>query len=145
MDKGERAWPLGRILTASVMRLYVNELQYFLTFKSVYFENCFRYEATPKKVASGSSGSSELNLLEAGNRFDAEVIALPTPCLKQLGSVATWKIGNLAVIRTLLRGLQPEIVSRSCGLSQEKNIQAWKLWVRDRSEEQLKSNPFQAD
>ena len=85
MDKGGRAMTLRPELTASVMRLYVNELQSFpKPLNLFYFTNCFRYER-PQKVVSGSSGSSELNLLGAETPIlMLRLSLLQTPYLKQL-------------------------------------------------------------
>jgi histidyl-tRNA synthetase len=144
MDKGGRAMTLRPELTASVMRLYVNELQSFpKPLNLFYFENCFRYER-PQKSRFREFWQFGVELIGSGKPdSDAEVIALADALFKAVGVRGYMKIGNLAVIRTLLRELQPEIVSRVMQLVDKKEYTGLEALIEEIGvEDQLKFKLF---
>ena len=144
MDKGGRAMTLRPELTAPVMRLYVNELQSFpKPLNLFYFENCFRYER-PQKSRFREFWQFGVELIGSEKPdADAEVIALAYALLKAVGVSCYMKIGNLAVIRTLLRGLQPEIVSKVMRLIDKKEYVGLEVLIEEIGvEDQLKFNLF---
>jgi histidyl-tRNA synthetase len=143
-DKGGREMTLRPELTAPVMRLYVNELQSFpKPLKLFYFENCFRYER-PQKGRFREFWQFGVELIGSGKPdSDAEVIALADSMLKAVGVKGDLKIGNLAVIRTLLSGLEPEIVSTVMRLVDKKEYAGLEGLLEEiGAEEQLKSDLF---
>lgn len=143
-DKGGREMTLRPELTAPVMRLYVNELQSFpKPLKLFYFENCFRYER-PQKGRFREFWQFGVELIGSGKPdSDAEVIALADAMLKAVGVKGDLKIGNLAVIRTLLSGLEPEIVSKVMRLVDKKEYAGLEGLLEEiGAEEQLKSDLF---
>jgi histidyl-tRNA synthetase len=144
MDKGGRAMTLRPELTAPVMRLYVNELQSFpKPLNLFYFENCFRYER-PQKSRFREFWQFGVELIGSEKPdADAEVIALADALLKAVGVSCYMKIGNLAVIRTLLRGLEPEIVSKVMRLIDKKEYAGLEGLIEEiELEDQLKFNLF---
>lgn len=143
-DKGGREMTLRPELTAPVMRLYVNELQSFpKPLKLFYFENCFRYER-PQKGRFREFWQFGVELIGSGKPdSDAEVIALADAMLKAVGVKGDMKLGNLAVIRTLLSGLEPEIVSKVMRLVDKKEYAGLEGLLEEiGAEEQLKSDLF---
>ena len=143
-DKGGREMTLRPELTAPVMRLYVNELQSFpKPLKLFYFENCFRYER-PQKGRFREFWQFGVELIGSGKPdSDAEVIALADSMLKAVGVKGDLKIGNLAVIRTLLSELEPEIVSKVMRLVDKKEYAGLEGLLEEiGAEEQLKSDLF---
>lgn len=143
-DKGGREMTLRPELTAPVMRLYVNELQSFTKpLKLFYFENCFRYER-PQKGRFREFWQFGVELIGSGKPdSDAEVIALADTLLKAVGVRGDMKLGNLAVIRTLLSGLEPEIVSKTMRLVDKKEYAGLEALLEEiGAEEQLKSDLF---
>ena len=143
-DKGGREMTLRPELTAPVMRLYVNELQPFpKPLKLFYFENCFRYER-PQKGRFREFWQFGIELIGSGKPdSDAEVIALADTLLKAVGVKGDMKLGNLAVIRKLLSGLEPEIVSKVMRLVDKKEYAGLEALLEEiGAEEQLKSDLF---
>ena len=143
-DKGGREMTLRPELTAPVMRLYVNELQSSTKpLKLFYFENCFRYER-PQKGRFREFWQFGVELIGSGKPdSDAEVIALADALLKAAGVRGDMKLGNLAVIRTLLSGLEPEIVSKTMRLVDKKEYAGLEALLEEiGAEEQLKSDLF---
>ncbi len=143
-DKGGRDMTLRPELTAPVMRLYVNELQSFpKPLKLFYFENCFRYER-PQKGRFREFWQFGVELIGSGKSdSDAEVIALADALLKSVGVRGDMKLGNLAVIRTLLRGLESEIVSKVMRLVDKKEYAGLEALLAEiGAEEQLKADLF---
>ncbi|MGB9926854.1 MAG: histidine--tRNA ligase [Methanosarcina sp.] len=143
-DKGGREMALRPELTAPVMRLYVNELQSFpKPLKLFYFENCFRYER-PQKGRFREFWQFGVELIGSGKPdSDAEVIALADALLKAVGVKGDMKLGNLAVIRTLLKTLEPETVSKIMRLVDKKEYEGLEALLEEiGAEEKLKSDLF---
>jgi histidyl-tRNA synthetase len=143
-DKGGREMTLRPELTAPVMRLYVNELQPFSKpLKLFYFENCFRYER-PQKGRFREFWQFGVELIGSGKPdSDAEVIALADALLKAVGVKGNMKLGNLTVIRTLLKALEPEIVSKVMRLIDKKESEGIEALLEEiGAKERLKSDLF---
>jgi histidyl-tRNA synthetase len=143
-DKGDREMTLRPELTAPVMRLYVNELQPLSKpLKLFYFENCFRYER-PQKGRFREFWQFGVELIGSGKPdSDAEVIALANALLKTVGVKGNMKIGNLAVTRTLMKGLEPEIVGKVMRLIDKKEYEGLEALLDEiGSENQFKSDLF---
>ncbi|AKB26008.1 Histidyl-tRNA synthetase [Methanosarcina sp. MTP4] len=144
MDKGGRAMTLRPELTAPVMRMYVNELQALpKPLKLFYFENCFRYER-PQKGRFREFWQFGVELIGTNKPdSDAEVIALANAMLKAAGIKGDLKIGNLAVIRTILQELDPETVSKIMRLVDKKEYEGLEALLEEiDTGETLKSNLF---
>ncbi len=144
MDKGGRAMTLRPELTAPVMRMYVNELQALpKPLKLFYFENCFRYER-PQKGRFREFWQFGVELIGTNKPdSDAEVIALANAMLKAAGIKGDLKIGNLAVIRTILQELDPETVSKIMRLVDKKEYEGLEALLEEiDAGETLKSNLF---
>ena len=111
--------------------------------KLFYFENCFRYER-PQKGRFREFWQFGVELIGSGKPdSDAEVIALADAMLKAAGVKGDMKLGNLAVIRTLLSGLEPEIVSKVMRLVDKKEYAGLEALLEEiGAEEQLKSDLF---
>ncbi|MDY6930521.1 MAG: histidine--tRNA ligase [Halobacteriota archaeon] len=105
-DKGGRDIALRPELTAPVMRMYVNELQVSpKPIKLFYFDNCFRYER-PQKGRYREFFQFGVEII--GGKFpdaDCEIIALASEIVKALGVKARLHIGDLGVIRGVLKCL----------------------------------------
>lgn len=143
-DKGGRELALRPELTAPVMRFYVNELQSLpKPLKLFYFENCFRYER-PQKGRFREFWQFGVELIGSGKPdSDAEVIALAEAMLKAAGIKGKMKIGNLAVIRTLLKGLEPEVASKVMRLVDKKEYAGLEALLGEiGAEEKLKTAIF---
>ncbi|WP_440954652.1 histidine--tRNA ligase [Methanosarcina sp. Mfa9] len=144
MDKGGRAMTLRPELTAPVMRMYVNELQALpKPLKLFYFENCFRYER-PQKGRFREFWQFGVELIGTNKPdSDAEVIALANAMLKAAGIKGDLKIGNLAVIRTILQELDPETVSKIMRLVDKKEYEGLESLLEEiDAGEALRSNLF---
>ncbi len=144
MDKGGRDMTLRPELTAPVMRMYVNELQALpKPLKLFYFENCFRYER-PQKGRFREFWQFGVELIGSSKPdSDAEVIALANAMLKAAGIKGDMKIGNLAVIRTILQELDSEIVSKVMRLVDKKEYEGLEALLEEiGAGETLKSSLF---
>jgi histidyl-tRNA synthetase len=109
-DKGDRDMALRPELTAPVMRMYVNELQNSQKpLRLYYFGNCFRYERPQKgrfrefwqlgsELIGGRSADSE-----------AEVIAMASAVLKEVGIRGDLHLGYLGIIRMMMHKLPLEV------------------------------------
>jgi histidyl-tRNA synthetase len=105
-DKGGRKIALRPEITASIIRAYVNEAQ--VTPKPLrwfYFSECFRYER-PQKGRYRQFWQFGCELIGADSpSADAEIIALAYELLKCSGVRFVLKIGHLAPMKHLLKGL----------------------------------------
>lgn len=108
-DKGDREIALRPELTAPVVRMYVEELQRSAKpLKFFYFDNCFRYER-PQKGRFREFFQFGVEIIgSARPESDAEVIALAVEMLKSAGVKGDLHVGNLGIVRSLFRDIQPE-------------------------------------
>ncbi len=113
MDKGDREIALRPELTAPVIRMYVEELQRSARpLKFYYFDNCFRYER-PQKGRFREFFQFGVEIIgSARPESEAEVIAMAVEMLKSAGVQGDLHVGNLGIVRTLLKDLQPEHQSK---------------------------------
>lgn len=111
-DKGGRALALRPELTASVLRMYVDELQVApKPLKLYYFGNCFRYER-PQKGRFREFWHFGAELIGSDRpEADAEVIALASSVLDAINLKGDLRIGQLSVLRSLVGSLDAETQS----------------------------------
>ncbi len=121
-DKGEREIALRPELTAPVVRMYVESLQRSpRPLKFYYFDNCFRYER-PQKGRFREFFQFGVEIIgSARPESDAEVIALAVEMLKSIGVSGDLHVGNLGIVRTLLKDIMPEHQGRIMRLVDKKD------------------------
>jgi len=107
-DKGGRKLALRPEITASVLRMYVNEARVIpKPLRWFYFADCFRYER-PQKGRYRQFWQFGAELIGAdGPRADAEVILLAHDLLAVAGARFEIRVGHLAPVTSLLRDLDP--------------------------------------
>ena len=112
-DKGGRKLALRPEITASVIRMYINEAK--VTRKPLrwyYFADCFRYER-PQKGRYRQFWQFGVELIGADTASaDAEVIILAHEMLKATGVTFELKVGHLSFMKNLLRDLDPILQRR---------------------------------
>ncbi len=103
-DKGDREIALRPELTAPVVRMYVETLQKSAKpLKFFYFDNCFRYER-PQKGRFREFFQFGVEIIGSVRpESDAEVIALAVGMLKSAGVQGDLHVGNLGIVRSLLK------------------------------------------
>ncbi|CAG0984074.1 histidyl-tRNA synthetase [Methanosarcinales archaeon] len=108
-DKGDREIALRPELTAPVVRMYVETLQRSpKPLKFFYFDNCFRYER-PQKGRFREFFQFGVEIIgSARPESDAEIIALAVEMLKSAGVRGDLHVGNLGIVRALLKDIRPE-------------------------------------
>jgi len=109
-DKGGREIALRPELTAPVLRMYVNEAKVLnKPVRWYYFGDCFRYER-PQKGRYRQFWQFGIELIGADSAMaDAEVMAVGYDLLKATGVSFELRIGDLAMMRSLLADLEPEL------------------------------------
>jgi len=112
-DKGGREIALRPELTAPVIRMYVEELQRSAKpLKFYYFDNCFRYER-PQKGRFREFFQFGVEIIGSTRpESEAEVIAMSVEMLKSAGVQGDLHVGNLGIVRTLLKDLEVEHQSK---------------------------------
>ena len=105
-DKGGRKLALRPEITASVIRMYVNEAKVApKPLRWCYFADCFRYER-PQKGRYRQFWQFGVELIGADTaQADAEVITLAADMLNATGVTYALKVGHLSFMRNLLRDL----------------------------------------
>jgi len=105
-DKGGRMLALRPEITASVIRMYVNEAKVApKPLRWCYFADCFRYER-PQKGRYRQFWQFGVELIGADTaQADAEVITLAADMLNATGVTYDLKVGHLSFMRNLLRDL----------------------------------------
>ncbi|MCD5410018.1 MAG: histidine--tRNA ligase [Methanocellales archaeon] len=123
-DKGGRALALRPELTASVLRMYVDELQVApKPLKLYYFGNCFRYER-PQKGRFREFWHFGAELIGSDRpEADAEVIALASSVLDVIDLKGDLRIGELSTLRSLMGSLDVEIQSMIMKYIDKKDAQ----------------------
>lgn len=121
-DKGNREIALRPELTAPVVRMYVEELQRSpKPLKFFYFDNCFRYER-PQKGRFREFFQFGIEIIgSARPESDAEVIALAVEMLKSVGVRGDLHVGNLGIVRALLKEIKQEHQSKIMRLVDKKD------------------------
>jgi histidyl-tRNA synthetase len=112
-DKGDREIALRPELTAPVIRMYVEELQRSAKpLKFYYFDNCFRYER-PQKGRFREFFQFGVEIIGSVRpESEAEVIAMSVEMLKSAGVQGDLHVGNLGIVRTLLKDQEVEHQSK---------------------------------
>jgi histidyl-tRNA synthetase len=107
-DKGGRRLALRPEITASIIRMYVNEAKVApKPIRWCYFADCFRYER-PQKGRYRQFWQFGVELIGADTAYaDAEVILLAADMLDATGVTYDLKVGHLSLVKNLLKGLQP--------------------------------------
>ena len=108
-DKGGRTLCLRPELTASVCRMFANELRnYPKPLRLYYMGPMFRYEE-PQKGRYREFYQMGVEVIGAqGSLADAEVISCAAECLNRLGLTYTLQVSSLRVLRGLLTALGVE-------------------------------------
>jgi len=108
-DKGDRNLALRPELTASVVRMYINEMKNApIPLKFYYFGNCFRYER-PQRGRFREFWQFGCEVIGAGTvEAEAEMIALASAIMNEVGVTTTLHIGDLGIVRDLLHDLTPD-------------------------------------
>jgi len=116
-DKGGRDLALRPELTAPVMRMFVNECSVMpRPLKFYYFANCFRYER-PQKGRYREFWQFGVELIGSDEpESEAEVIALASRILDEIGISYELHVGHVGILRNVLRGVEDEISSKIFGL-----------------------------
>jgi histidyl-tRNA synthetase len=107
-DKGGRQLALRPEITASVIRMYLNELKMApKPTKWYYFGNCFRYEE-PQKGRFREFWQFGTEIIGSDSpEAQAELIALAFAMLKTLDVQAELHVGHVGLIRELLSATTP--------------------------------------
>jgi histidyl-tRNA synthetase len=109
LDKGGRKLALRPEITASVIRMYINEAKVApKPLRWCYFADCFRYER-PQKGRYRQFWQFGVELIGADTaRADAEVIMLAADMLDSSGVTYDLKVGHLSFMKNLLKDLEPQ-------------------------------------
>lgn len=113
LDKGGRSLALRPEITASVIRMYINEAKVApKPLRWCYFADCFRYER-PQKGRYRQFWQFGVELIGADTApADAEVIMLAADMLNATGVSYELRVGHLSFMKNLLEGIDPSIQRR---------------------------------
>ncbi len=113
VDKGGRHLTLRPEVTASVVRMFVNEGRNLpKPLRWCYFADCFRYER-PQKGRYRQFWQFGIELIGADTAFaDAEVVVAADEMLKAAGVTYDLQVGHLAPVKSLIAGLSPDLQRR---------------------------------
>jgi histidyl-tRNA synthetase len=112
-DKGGRKLALRPEITASVIRMYINEAKVApKPLRWCYFADCFRYER-PQKGRYRQFWQFGVELIGADTALaDAEAIMLAAEMLTATGVTYELKVGHLSFMKNLLEDLEPSAQRR---------------------------------
>jgi histidyl-tRNA synthetase len=112
-DKGGRKLALRPEITASVIRMYINEAKVApKPLRWCYFADCFRYER-PQKGRYRQFWQFGVELIGADTALaDAEVIMLAADMLNTTGVTYDLNVGHLSFMKNLLDDLEPSAQRR---------------------------------
>jgi histidyl-tRNA synthetase len=112
-DKGGRKLALRPEITASVIRMYINEAKVApKPLRWCYFADCFRYER-PQKGRYRQFWQFGVELIGADTALaDAETIMLAAEMLNATGVTYELKVGHLSFMKNLLEDLEPSAQRR---------------------------------
>jgi histidyl-tRNA synthetase len=112
-DKGGRNLALRPEITASVIRMYINEAKVApKPLRWCYFADCFRYER-PQKGRYRQFWQFGVELIGADTAVaDAEIIMLADDMLNTSGVTYDLKVGHLSFMKNLLKDLEPPVQRR---------------------------------
>jgi histidyl-tRNA synthetase len=113
LDKGGRRLALRPEITASVIRMYINEAKVApKPLRWCYFADCFRYER-PQKGRYRQFWQFGVELIGADTALaDAEAIMLAADMLNTTGVTYDLKVGHLSFMKNLLKDLEPSAQRR---------------------------------
>jgi histidyl-tRNA synthetase len=113
LDKGGRNLALRPEITASVIRMYINEAKVApKPLRWCYFADCFRYER-PQKGRYRQFWQFGVELIGADTALaDAEAIMLAAEMLNATGVTYELKVGHLSFMKNLLEDLEPSAQRR---------------------------------
>jgi histidyl-tRNA synthetase len=113
LDKGGRRLALRPEITASVIRMYINEAKVApKPLRWCYFADCFRYER-PQKGRYRQFWQFGVELIGADTALaDAEAIMLAADMLNTAGVTYDLKVGHLSFMKNLLKDLEPSAQRR---------------------------------
>lgn len=142
-DKGGRALTLRPELTASVLRMYVDELQVApKPLKLYYFGNCFRY-GRPQKGRFREFWHFGVELIGSDHpEADSEVIALASSVLDVIGLKGDLRIGELGTLRSLMGSLDVEIQSMIMKYIDKKDLQGLAEFLEQTGAQDIKDPLF---
>jgi len=124
-DKGGRNLALRPEITASVIRMYVNEAKVApKPLRWCYFADCFRYER-PQKGRYRQFWQFGVELIGADTALaDAEVIMLASDMVNATGVTYELKVGHLSFMKNLLEGIEPSTQRRVMAHLDKKDFEA---------------------
>ncbi|MDD1672669.1 MAG: histidine--tRNA ligase [Methanomicrobiales archaeon] len=122
-DKGGRKLALRPEVTASVLRMYVNEARVIpKPLRWYYFSDCFRYER-PQKGRYRQFWQFGVELIGADSALaDAEVISVADAVLRAAGVGYELKVGHLAPMKQLLSSLDPRLQRSTMGFLDKRDF-----------------------
>lgn len=137
-DKGGRKLALRPEITASVLRMYVNEARVIpKPLRWYYFSDCFRYER-PQKGRYREFWQFGVELIGADSALaDAEVILVADAVLRAAGVRYDLKIGHLAPMKHLLSGLEPHLQRITMGYLDKRDFTGLESHLCSIHEEEL--------
>ena len=124
-DKGGRKLALRPEITASVIRMYINEAKVApKPLRWCYFADCFRYER-PQKGRYRQFWQFGIELIGADTALaDAEVIMLAADLLDATGVNYELRVGHLSFMKNLLEGIEPSTQRRVMAHLDKKDFEA---------------------
>ncbi|MCP1663154.1 MAG: histidine--tRNA ligase [Methanocalculus sp. MSAO_Arc1] len=124
-DKGGRDISLRPELTAPVLRMYVNEAKVLKKpVRWYYMGDCFRYER-PQKGRYRQFWQFGVELIGADSAYaDAEVMAVGHDLLRSAGVSFELRVGDLAMMRSLLANLDPVLQKQVRGCLDKRDYGA---------------------
>jgi len=127
-DKGGRKLALRPEITASVIRMYINEAKVApKPLRWCYFADCFRYER-PQKGRYRQFWQFGVELIGADTALaDAEAIMLAADMLNSTGITYELKVGHLSFMKNLLEDLEPSAQRRVMAHLDKKDFDGLKI------------------
>ncbi|HUW85530.1 MAG TPA: histidine--tRNA ligase [Methanoregula sp.] len=127
LDKGGRKLAMRPEITASVIRMYINEAKVApKPLRWCYFADCFRYER-PQKGRYRQFWQFGVELIGADTaRADAEVIMLAADMLDSSGVTCDLKVGHLSFMKNLLKDLESQEQRRVMAHLDKKDFEGLK-------------------
>jgi histidyl-tRNA synthetase len=124
LDKGGRKLALRPEITASVIRMYINEAKVAKKpLRWYYFADCFRYER-PQKGRYRQFWQFGVELIGADTPLaDAEMVILAADMLNATGVIYDLRVGHLSFMKQILQDLKPNIQRRVMSYIDKKDFE----------------------
>ena len=137
-DKGGRNLALRPEITASVIRMYINEAKVApKPLRWCYFADCFRYER-PQKGRYRQFWQFGVELIGADTAVaDAEIIMLADDMLNSSGVTYDLKVGHLSFMKNLLKDLEPPVQRRVMAHLDKKDFDGLKNTLESMDRQEL--------